>query len=205
MYLHYLRRLQAAGRPVVSCSHMGRDLQLDPTQVRKDLATTGAVGRPKIGFEVDPLVRRIGDLLGFNKVKDAFLVGAGGLGGALLGYQRFNRYGLNIVAAFDNDPAKIGRPVADKPVYPLDKLSDLARRLKIQLGILTVPAAAAQEAADRLVAGGVRAIWNFAPVALDLPADVIVQNEDLFESLAVLSNRLAESVADGAPTAQEPS
>lgn len=195
LYLHYLRDLQAAGRPVVSASHIGRDLQLDATQVRKDLAATGIVGRPKIGFEVDPLVERIAEFLGFNNVKDAFLVGAGGLGGALLNFERFNRYGLNIVAAFDTDPEKVGTRIGDKPVYHTQKLPNLAKRLKIQLGILTVPADTAQPAADLLIAAGVRAIWNFAPAPIEAPKGVIVQNEDLFASLAVLSNKLSESAA----------
>jgi redox-sensing transcriptional repressor len=193
LYLHYLRTLQASGRPVVSASHMGSDLQLDATQVRKDLAATGVVGRPKIGFEVEALVRRITEFLGFNNVKDAVLVGAGHLGRALLEFERFNRYGLNIVAAFDNDPAKIGQCISDKPIYALEKLPDLAQRLRVQLGILTVPAEAAQSCTDLLVAGGVQALWNFAPVTLETPAGVIVQNEDLFASLAVLSNKLVEA------------
>lgn len=193
LYLHYLREIQASGRPCVSASHIGRDLQLDGTQVRKDLAATGIVGRPKIGFNVNALVERIGDFLGFNNVKEAFLVGAGGLGGALLSFDRFNRYGVDIIAAFDVDEDKINTTVANKPIFPLEKLSDLAQRMKVQVGIITTPAEAAQEAADLLVSGGVRAIWNFAPVSLDVPEGVIVQSEDLFASLAILSNKLAET------------
>jgi redox-sensing transcriptional repressor len=195
LYLHLLRDLEKGGRRVVSCSFIGRELQLDPTQVRKDLAATGIVGRPKIGYEITPLIDAVSGFLGFNNVKDAFLVGVGNLGQALLGFDRFNRYGLNIVAAFDRSPEKVGTEVHGKPVYALDKISNLATRMKIQLGVLTVPADAAQSAADALVSGGVRAIWNFAPVALDVPDAVIVQNEDLFASLAVLSNKLAEAKA----------
>lgn len=191
VYLHLLRRLASEHRPVVSASRIAAELKLDPTQVRKDLAATGIVGRPKIGFDVAALVKRIGDYLGFNNLKDAVLVGAGSLGGALLGFERFNRYGLNLVAAFDCDPDKIGRAIAERPVFPLEKLERLVRRLRIQLGVITVPAEAAQHVADLLVAGGVRGIWNFAPISLNTPDDVFVQNEDLFASLAVLGNKLA--------------
>lgn len=193
LYLHLLRELRDNGRPVVSCSYIGQKLQLDPTQVRKDLAATGIVGRPKVGYEVDALVEAVSHFLGFDNVKDAFLVGAGKLGQALLGFTRFNRYGLNLVAAFDADPEKVGREVAEKPVYALERLPALARRMKVRLGVLTVPADAAQAAADLLVSGGVRGIWNFAPVALEVPEGVTVQNEDLFASLAVLSSKLADA------------
>jgi len=193
-YYHYLKWMQSNGREVVSCTHIARDLDLDPTQVRKDLAVTGIRGKPKVGYLVNPLIESIETFLGWNNLTDAFLVGAGSLGTALLGYQGFKQYGLNIVAAFDKDKRKIGKKIHGKEVLPLDKLPGLAERMHILIGVISVPAEAAQEAADVMVEGGIRAIWNFAPVSLDLPEDMVVQNENLASSLAVLSRQLAEVV-----------
>ena len=189
-YHHFLKTLEAEGREAVSCSTMGRELNLDPTQIRKDLAMTGITGRPKIGYVVTDLIGAIESFLGWNDVQQAFLAGVGNLGAALLGYQQFNRYGLDIVAAFDTDEAKIGRQGQGKEVMPLSKMADLARRMHVHLGIITTPAEHAQYVADQMVAGGIEAIWNFAPIVLSTPEHIIVQDEDLFSSLAVLSRRL---------------
>jgi redox-sensing transcriptional repressor len=175
----------------VSCSTIGRDLNLVPVQVRKDLQYTGIVGKPKTGYSVPELILAIESFLGWNNVNEAFLAGAGNLGTALLGHERFSRFGLQIVAAFDTDPRKIGQWIHGKAVLPLDKLSDLAKRMSIHLGIITAPAEEAQSVADEMVKGGILAIWNFAPVRLKLPAGTIVHNEDLYSSLASLSWKLA--------------
>jgi redox-sensing transcriptional repressor len=124
-------------------------------------------------------------------VNEAFLVGVGNLGTALLGHERFSKFGLRIVAAFDTDPAKTGHWIHQKAVLPLEKLAELAPRMSILLGIITTPAEAAQAVADEMVKGGIQAIWNFAPVKLKVPEDVIVHNEDLYSTLASLSWKLA--------------
>lgn len=193
-YLHYLIEIQKAGRPVVSAGHIGRELHLDQTQVRKDLAVTGIVGRPKVGYETDALIGAIRDFLGWNNTKDAFLVGVGHLGAALLGHDRFDKCGVRIVAAFDKHPQRVGTAINGRDVLPIEKLSDLAHRLHVHVGIITAPAEAAQTIADQMISGGIRAIWNFAPTTLDVPEDIIVQNEDLYTGLAVLSNRLVEAL-----------
>jgi redox-sensing transcriptional repressor len=115
----------------------------------------------------------------------------GNLGTALLGHERFSKFGLRIVAAFDTDPSKVGQWVHQKAVLPLDKLADLAPRMSILLGIITTPAEAAQAVADEMVKGGIQAIWNFAPVKLKVPETIIVHNEDLYSTLASLSWKLA--------------
>jgi redox-sensing transcriptional repressor len=170
---------------------IGRDLNLVPVQVRKDLQYTGIVGKPKTGYVVADLVRAIETFLGWNNVNEAFLVGVGNLGTALLGHERFSNFGLRIVAAFDTDLNKIGQWVHEKAVLPLDKLADLAQRMSIHLGIITAPAEFAQDIADEMVKGGIQAIWNFAPVRLKVPAHIIVHQEDLYSSLASLSWKLA--------------
>lgn len=194
LYHRFLKDLQQAGRETVSCTEIGAQLKLDPTQVRKDLEATGLVGRPRIGYSVPGVVDGIEEFLGWKKINEAFLVGAGSMGSALLGYRKFEECGLKIVAAFDADPAKVGRKIHGKHVLALDRLTDLVRRMHVLIGIVTVPAAEAQAVADRLVAGGIRAIWNFAPVRLRVPDNVIVHNEDLYCSLASLSQKLAREM-----------
>jgi redox-sensing transcriptional repressor len=190
-YYHFLRALRERGREVVSCSHIGAALRLDPTQVRKDLEATGVVGRPKVGYQVAPLIDAITTFLGWNNSKDALLVGVGNMGSALLGYEPMGQCGVNILAGFDTDPAKIGTTVHGKEVFALDKFTDLAGRMNVHLGIITVPAQAAQAVAQMMVDSGIRAIWNFAPTALQVPENVVVQDEDFYPGLAVLSSRMA--------------
>jgi len=193
-YLRLLYLLQARGRDVVSCTHIAEELGLVSVQVRKDLAAIGVVGRPKIGYQLPVLITAIRDFLGQNNVSEAFLAGAGCLGAALLGYEGFKEYGLNIVAGFDVNPAKIGKPIHGKEILALEKLPDLARRMHVLIGILAVPAAAAQDVANLMVLSGMRAIWNYTPVELEVPDIVIVEDVKLAASLAVLSSRLAASL-----------
>lgn len=191
-YHHYLNSLKSKGIGSVSCSGLGRDLNLVPVQVRKDLQFTGIVGKPKTGYSVLELIASIETFLGWNNVHEAFLAGAGNLGTALLGHERFSNFGLRIVAAFDTAPEKIEQWIHGKMVLPLDKLADLAKRMSIHLGIITAPAEFAQFIADEMVRGGIQAIWNFAPIRLKVPPDIIVHNEDLYSSLASLSWKLAQ-------------
>ena len=190
-YHHYLVDLETKGVNRVSCSVIGRDLNCVPVQVRKDLQYTGIIGKPKTGYSVSELILAIETFLGWNNVNEAFLVGAGNLGTALLGHERFSKFGLRIVAAFDTDPAKTGQWIHEKAVLPLEQLGDLARRMSIHLGIITTPAEVAQAVADEMVKGGIQAIWNFAPVRLKVPEHIIVHNEDLYSTLASLSWKLA--------------
>jgi redox-sensing transcriptional repressor len=190
LYHRFLKEREAAGHETVSCTDIGSDLDLDSTQVRKDLEAIGAAGRPRIGYVLGNLIRELEEFLGWNNVNDAFLAGAGSMGSALLGYRKFEQCGLKIVAAFDRDPAKVGTQIHGKHVLGLHKLSNLARRMHILIGIITVPAAEAQATADLMVAGGIRALWNFAPIRLHVPENVIVHNEDLYCSLAALSQKL---------------
>lgn len=182
-------------------------MSLDPTQVRKDLESIALVGKPRVGFSVPHLIDAIEAFLGYKETNKAFLVGIGSLGTALLGYNRFRHFGLEIIGAFDIDSARIGARVHGIEIQPLAWLPDLARQMNIRLGIMTVPATAAQSVADLMVRSGIRAIWNFAPVTLRLPNDAIVQNEDLYTSLAALSYKLAMRLhvqaAETAPASSE--
>lgn len=194
LYHRFLKELHAAGRETVSCTDIGADLDLDPTQVRKDLESVGIVGRPRVGYLLAGVVEGLEQFLGWKNLNDAFLAGAGSMGSALLGYRKFEECGLKIVAAFDVDPSKMGTIIHGKHVLPLEKLAGLARRMHVLIGIITVPASEAQATADLMVGGGIRAIWNFAPIRLRVPEPVIVHNEDLYCSLASLSQKLFKSL-----------
>jgi len=190
-YLRLLRQCQAAGRTVISATHIAEELALESIQVRKDLGCTGMIGKPRVGFEIEPTIAAIESTLGWNCATQAFLFGAGHLGTALLGYDGFARSGLKIVAAFDSDPQLVGTTINGKQVLPLNRLHDLVRRMHIYVAVLAVPAVAAQQVAEQVVAAGIFGIWNFAPTMLALPDDVIVQNEDLSAGLALLTSRVS--------------
>ncbi len=196
LYLRLLRDYRAQGHRVISCTRLAHDLRFDPTQVRKDLALTQVSGRPKVGYPVEELIAAIEDFLGWRTPTPAVLVGVGSLGTALLGYN-FSLYGLQIVGAFDASPEKVGQVVHGHEVMPIGYLTNFVRRRGIRLGILTVPASAAQSVAEMMVAGGVTAIWNFTSAAIRLPEDVLVERADFSASLAVLTRALTHG---GAPT-----
>jgi redox-sensing transcriptional repressor len=197
IYNQYLKNILAEEKNVVSCTQIAEALGLTPIQVRKDLEVTGVAGKPKVGYQTDVLIKAIENFLGWDNAADAFLIGAGNLGLALLGYQGFKDYGLNIVAAFDVDKRKIGREFHGKKIFDLAKLEDLTRRMKVKIGILTVPSAQAQAVADTMIAAGIKGIWNFSPYRISVREGVIVQHENLASSLAVLSKRLSTALKTG--------
>lgn len=189
-YLSRLRTIKEEAIRYVSAPQLARDLSLDPTQVTKDLSYTGVSGKTKVGYEIDSLISGIEDFLGYNRKHEAFLVGAGHLGSALIQYQGFREAGLRIVAAFDTDKRKVGQEVGGVMVFHLEKLRDLASRLHITIGIITTPPSAAQNIADLMVGWGIKAIWNFAPVSIKVPDHIILQDTHLYANLAVLLNKL---------------
>jgi len=197
VYYQYLRKLNLeAPKEYISCARIAEDLNTLAIQVRKDMAITGAQGRPKVGYKVAELIKAIEIFLGWNNTSEAYLVGAGNLGSALLGYQGFKDYGLNIIAAFDASPDKIGSEIYGKKVLSVKKLPEMIKRMGIKIGILTASASCAQELTEIMVNAGIKAIWNFAPVKISVPEGIIVQHENLASSLAVLSKRLALLLAE---------
>lgn len=194
LYLNYLRSLPKGKSENISATAIADALRLGDVQVRKDLALVSSGGRPKVGYVTRELTSDIENFLGYHDVETAVLVGAGDLGHSLLSYDGFSGYGLEIAAAFDRDPALVGTTIAGKRVLSMEKLVDLCCRMQIHMGIIAVPGGEAQAVCDTLVSSGVLAIWNFAPVRLDVPEDVLVRNEDLAGSLAVLAKRLAERI-----------
>lgn len=189
-YLQLLRVLQAEGREHVSGTVLASVHNLESVIVRKDLAMTGAVGTPRIGFRIPELIAAIERFLGWDNQTKAVLVGVGSLGTALLGYHGFQNFGFRFVGAFDHDPNLIGKWIHGRKVQNMDQLIPFVRRGEILLGVLTVPAEAAQATVEWMVRAGIKGIWNFTPTKLELPDDVVSQKEDLAEGLAVLSHRL---------------
>lgn len=187
VYLSYLKNMPEEGPAHISATALAGALGMGEVQVRKDLALVSDGGRPKIGYLRSSLVEDIEQFLGYDNTTDAILVGAGKLGCALLGYEGFEEYGLNILAAFDRSPHADD---SGKPVLPMEKLPTFCKRNKVLMGIITVPAANAQEVADLMIECGIKAIWNFAPVHLDAPDHILIQNHNMATNLAVLSMHL---------------
>lgn len=191
-YLEALYSFKKTGLPMVSATKIAEFTDVHMTQVRKDLAFTGVVGIPKVGHKINELILAIEQCLNWNDVSSCFLVGAGHLGKALMGYSELSKKGLRIIAAFDNNPEMSVTNYLGIQIHPMTKLSNLISRLHVNIGILTVPAEAAQEIADEMVDNGIIAIWNFTPTRLKVPSHIIIENIDMSSSLAVLSRRVAE-------------
>jgi redox-sensing transcriptional repressor len=196
-YYRYLAEITAK-KPVrtVTSAQIAKALDVDPTQVRKDLSAIGVVGIGRVGFEVCEVCRAIRIALGFDQSFDAVLIGTGHLGGSLLAYSGFAAgfatYGLHVVAAFDNDERKVGRAIAGLTVRPMKGMSAYVRKHDIRLAIITVPAEVAQRIADRLVSAGITAIWNFAPTQLTVPDHVLVRNEHISRGLSEIAYHLKQ-------------
>jgi len=191
-YLNFLRNPRKEPQKYVSATMIAEALGLNDVVVRKDLASVSSLGRPKVGYVRLDLIRELEQFLGYDNTQDAVLVGAGKLGQALLAYSGFPQYGLNILAGFDCDPALANCEVAGKKILPMDRLPGLCRRVGVHIGIITVPGEHAQTVCDQLIGSGILAVWNFANVHLSVPEGVLVQNENMAVSLALLSNHLKE-------------
>lgn len=192
-YLQYLRELYNEGTLVTSSPFVSKHFGFTEVQVRKDFAAVSSLkGVPRHGFDVKQLIDDIENILGYKNTDEAVLVGVGAFGHTFLLYDEFEKYGLKIVAAFDINKELIGTTINDKPILHFSKISELCRRMKIHIGIITVPSDKAQIVCDQLIAGGVLAIWNFTPVHLSVPDNILVQNDNAAVSLAVIAKHLQE-------------
>ena len=194
-YLSYLKSLNDGNALYISATALANALGMGEVQVRKDLAAVSDGGRPKIGYLRESLIEDIEQFLGYDNTTDAVLIGAGKLGQALLGYSGFDAYGLNILAAFDVAPTTEATDEG-KPILPMEKLDSFCRSNKVLMGIITVPASYAQEVCNQLINCGIKAIWNFAPTHLEVPGNILVQNENMATSLAVLSMHLQAQIKE---------
>lgn len=199
LYLNYLKSLPE-GAANISATTIAEELGLNDVQVRKDLAMISSGGRPKIGYVTADLTRDIEQFLGYGSADSAVIVGAGRLGKALLCYKGFSEYGINVVAAFDADERVAGTQIGGAPVLPMEELGAFCAERNIRMGIITVPVSAAQEVCDRMIQSGIMAVWNFAPVHLKVPKNVLVQNENMAYSLAVLSKHLTAKLDEAKHT-----
>jgi len=196
VYLHYLKSVRDT-RTNISSAAVACAFGLNDVQVRKDLGVVSGAGRPKTGYNIEELIKQIERCLGYGSETKTILVGVGNLGRALLSYEGFADYGLDIIAAFDTDKNIIGTLFNGKPVLPTDDIEVVCSYKNIKLGIIATPANSAQITCERLVACGIKAIWNFAPMILKAPKDVLIENENLASSLAILSKHLNESGTGG--------
>jgi len=191
LYLEYLKSSADELGAYVSATSIAKALSLGDVQVRKDLNAVCGTGKPKVGYRVSDLVTCLEDYLGFRCLSKAVIVGAGKLGTALLEHEGFKEYGIEISAAFDSDPAKLGISSSGKEIYHIDLLDEFCRRENIRIGIITVPSKYAQDVCNMLVESGVTAIWDFAPGPLEVPSNVLLHQENLALSLAHLNMLIA--------------
>lgn len=191
-YLMLLQNLEQQRVIYVSTTLIANELGLESIQVRKDLEVIGVTGKPKIGFVVSDLIEGIIRFLNWDNRRDAFMVGVGALGSAILGYQGFRDIGLDIIAGFDSDPLKIGKVIHGIKILDIAKLANLTNRMKVRLAVLTVPAAYAPQIADTMISAGIKGIWNFAPCHIKARPGVVIENVSLSQSLGVLTHRLSK-------------
>ena len=179
LYHCILADYEENNKEYISSVQLANLLKLDNSQVRKDIALLNNTGICNVGYNVKALKKSIEIALGFHDIKDVFIVGAGNLGSAIAKYDRFQSYGLNVIALFDTDKNKIGSTINNKKVYDLKDLPKLSKKMNVEVAILTVPRRSAQEAANYLIQGDIKYIWNFTHYILDLPDTIKVWNENL--------------------------
>ena len=189
-YLSNVKLLRKKGERFVSSTQISKEINIDASQIAKDLSYVNISGRTRVGYEIDTLIAVLEDFLGFTNIHKAFLFGVGSLGGALLRDSGLNHFGLEIVAAFDVNPDLVGTTLNGIPIYHSNDFEKKMREYDVNIGVLTVPIEIAQTITDTMVAGGIKAVWNFSPFRIRVPEDIVVQNTSLYAHLAVMFNRL---------------
>ncbi len=188
-YLAYVSMLRWEN---VSSTQISKELNVDASQIAKDLSFLNIKGKTRIGYEVSKLEHELQEFLGFKKKHNAFIVGIGSLGAALLADSGLHNYGLNIVAGFDINPSLTGTTISGVPIYHSNRLDELRPHLKAEIGIVTVPVEYAQTVVDQLVNSGIKAIWNFTPARLRVPSGIVIENTSIYAHLAVIYNRMVK-------------
>ncbi len=191
-YLQYLKSLSDLECTTISATAIAKELSLGEVQVRKDLAAVSGTGKPKVGYERIKLIEDLEHYLGYERLTSAVLVGAGKLGRALLDYNGFEEFGVRIVAGFDCNENVLQAVGSSKAILPMNDLEAYCSEHNVKLGIITVGKGSAQEVCDKLVASGIKAIWNFAPCTLKVPKNVLLKQENLALSLAHLNNQISK-------------
>ena len=189
-YLSNLKLLRQKGEQYVSSTQLSKETNIDASQIAKDLSFVRVTGRTRVGYEVETLITVLEDFLGFTRIHKAFLFGVGSLGGALLRDTGLEHFGLQIVAAFDVNPILVGTTLCGIPIYHTDEFEQKMLEYDVNIGVLTVPIEIAQAVTDKMVAGGIKAVWNFTPFRIRVPESIVVQNTSLYAHLALMFNRL---------------
>lgn len=189
-YLSNIKLMKDKGEQYVSSTQISKEINIDASQIAKDLSYVNISGRTRVGYNIDALIEVLESFLGFTNMHKAFLFGVGSLGAALLRDSGLHHFGLEIVAAFDVNPELVGKDLNGIPIYHSDDFEAKMKEYDVNIGVLTVPINIAQEITDKMVDGGIKAVWNFAPFRIRVPENIVVQNTSLYAHLAVMFNRL---------------
>ena len=189
-YLSNIKLMKEKGEQYVSSTQISKEINIDASQIAKDLSYVNISGRTRVGYNIDALIEVLESFLGFTNMHKAFLFGVGSLGAALLRDSGLHHFGLEIVAAFDVNPELVGKDLNGIPIYHSDDFEAKMKEYDVNLGVLTVPINIAQEITNKMVDGGIKAVWNFTPFRIRVPENIVVQNTSLYAHLAVMFNRL---------------
>ena len=189
-YLAYVNLRIAKNIEYVSATQISKEINVDASQIAKDLSFLNIKGKTRIGYEVRTLAQELEDFLGFKKEHNTFIMGVGSLGAALTQDSGLSQYGLRIVAGFDVNPLRIGTSICGVPIFHVSELNERQKEYDAEIGILAVPVENAQEAADILIDGGIKAIWNFTPFRIKANENIVIQNTSIYAHLALMYNRM---------------
>ena len=189
-YLSNIKLMKEKGEQYVSSTQISKEINIDASQIAKDLSYVNISGRTRVGYNIDALIEVLESFLGFTNMHKAFLFGVGSLGAALLRDSGLHHFGLEIVAAFDVNPELVGKDLNGIPIFHSDDFEAKMKEYDVNIGVLTVPINIAQESTDKMVDGGIKAVWNFTPFRIRVPENIVVQNTSLYAHLAVMFNRL---------------
>ena len=189
-YLSNIKLMKEKGEQYVSSTQISKEINIDASQIAKDLSYVNISGRTRVGYNIDALIEVLESFLGFTNMHKAFLFGVGSLGAALLRDSGLHHFGLEIVAAFDVNPELVGKDLKGIPIFHSDDFEAKMKEYDVNIGVLTVPINIAQEITDKMVDGGIKAVWNFTPFRIRVPENIVVQNTSLYAHLAVMFNRL---------------
>lgn len=189
-YLAFIKLLKGRGETFVSSTQIAKEINVDASQVAKDMSFVKISGKTRVGYEINALIDVLENFLGFTAQHKAFIFGVGSLGGALLHDSGLNQYGVEIIAGFDIRNDLAGKVINGIPVYHISQFPEQQKKLKATIGIITVPVENAQEITDQVIAGGIKALWNFTPFRIRVPEHIVVQNTSMYAHLAVMYNRL---------------
>lgn len=189
-YLSNIKLMKEKGEQYVSSTQISKEINIDASQIAKDLSYINISGRTRVGYNIDALIEVLESFLGFTNMHKAFLFGVGSLGAALLRDSGLHHFGLEIVAAFDVNPELVGKDLNGIPIFHSDDFEAKMKEYDVNIGVLTVPINIAQEITDKMVDGGIKAVWNFTPFRIRVPENIVVQNTSLYAHLAVMFNRL---------------